>query len=158
MIGKKQIIAIDIILVVGILIAIGGAVFYVNSDNVAFSPEEDLAKTTALFRIEKSSGSSEILIEIDDNLEFNSPEEYYVRDGTVIGLETGKHYWGITKGEIREVRQFDLEVGVNFMFRELSDGSFQVINAGDSELHVDVYNQGTYSDSVILENAGGKNE
>jgi len=144
MIGRKKILAIDFVLVVGSLLLIAGFVGY--SRPLVIAPLDDLSTTNTgvLFSFEKAE-----LVLIDDNLDFSSPTEIYVEDNLVINLVPGVYYWKAVGVLASDVRKLTIESEVDLKLQE--DGeNYEVVNSGNTELNVDIYNNGKLSGNVIL--------
>lgn len=144
MIKNKNIFAIDLILLVGTLVVLLGAFSFYN-EPVALSPEDGFQSrnTFVLFEFENAQ-----VILIDDNTEFTSPTRYNVEDNFVIRLDPGVYYWKI-EGE-NELREFTIESEVSLRLRE-ENGRYAVVNAGNEELEVDVYEFGELKENVVLD-------
>jgi hypothetical protein len=89
--------------------------------------------TEVLFSIEKGDR-----LLIDDNIDFTSPDEYDVSDGLELEFSPGKYYWKVVGVGVSEIRTLTIESEVSL---ELIEGSsnFSVVNSGNIELLVDVY-------------------
>lgn len=99
-----------------------------------------------LFSIEKA----ERLV-IDDNLEFSSPEEYLIRDGLKIRLEPGVYYWRAVGLVNSEIRKFTIKSLIDLRIREVSAGTFDLVNDGNVEINVDVYENGEIVEKLSLD-------
>jgi len=144
---QKHIIAVDFILIVGTLVALSFFVSYARP--MVIAPIDDLVTTnnSVLFEFEKAD-----LILIDDNLEFSSPEKIYAENNLVINLKPGKYYWvleGIAGSE-SDVRELTILSEINLKLIETGEGNFEIINAGNTELNVDIYEKGKLSGNVVL--------
>jgi len=133
MVKNKKIIAIDLAFVVGTLLIALLAFGYYDSSVVLLGPEGEIDETFVLFEI---VGEGDILI--DDNLDFTSPDVYRVKKDLVIRFEPGTYYWRFEHGEIKK---FTIESRIDLRLRE-SNGGFEVVNAGNVPLDVDVYENG----------------
>jgi len=141
-----KVLAIDLILIVGSLIAVGVLVSQLgDSGQVMFSP----AETGVLFEFEASDGD---VILMADNLEFASAEEIVVFDGRVIYFDVGTYYWKI-EGE-GFARRFNFDESVELMLRKSARG-YEVVNADEGDLLVEISRFGEDVGNIIL--AGGKN-
>jgi len=140
----KKIYAVDFILIVGSVLALILVIGY--SRPLIIAPLDDLETRDSLviFSIEKAD---EILI--DDNMEFSSPERYLVMDGLEIQLSPGKYYWKASGIVDSEIRTLTINSVVDLRFVE-SDGFFEVVNAGNVRLSVDIYNGSEKIDSVSV--------
>src|SRR3989344_8726141 len=143
--NKHKILVIDGVFIVGTLAVLLGMFLYYQP--VLNSPDNGARVTGAvLFSFEKAN---EILI--DDNLDFSSPRRILAEDDLVINLEPGIYYWkvrndGVLNSEIRK-----LEVNSQVALRlEESEKGYDLVNAGDVPLEVDVFNNGTLTGKVTL--------
>jgi hypothetical protein len=144
---NKKIIAIDLVLVVGSLLIIGGLVGYAQP--LAIAPINDLetTETGVLFEFEKAN-----VILIDDNLEFSSPQEIYVQDNLVVNLKPGVYYWKVKGVLSSEVKKLTIESEVDLKLRELEE-KYEIVNSGNTKLNVDIYGEldGSLIGNVILD-------
>lgn len=101
--------------------------------------------TSVLFSFSKAD-----VILIDDNLEFSSPMNIYAKDNLVINLKPGKYYWKVEGMLASEVRMLQIEDDVNLKLRELKD-NYEVINGGNIDLDVKIYNNGSQINEVRLD-------
>jgi len=143
--SKHKILVIDGVFIVGTLAVLLGMFLYYQP--VLNSPDNGARVTGAvLFSFEKAN---EILI--DDNLDFSSPRRILAEDDLVINLEPGIYYWkvrndGILNSEIRK-----LEVNSQVALRlEESEKGYDLVNAGDVPLDVDLFNMENSVDCVTL--------
>jgi len=147
MIKKKHIMAIDLVFIIGTILAVSFFVGYARP--LVIAPIDDLitSNTSVLFEFNKAD-----LIFIDDNLEFTSPEKIYAQDNLIINLKPGKYYWKVEglAGTDSDVREFTILSEVNLKLRESVSGKFEIINAGNTELNVDVYEDGKQTGNIIL--------
>jgi hypothetical protein len=89
--------------------------------------------TQVLFSIEKGDK-----LLIDDNIEFTSPDEYEVVDGLELEFSPGRYYWKAIGVGFSEVRTLTIESQVSLEVVE-DENNFSVVNSGNIELLVDVY-------------------
>jgi len=145
--NKKHILVLDLIMVVGTLLVITVLVGYGRP--LVISPLDDLTTTNAsvLFSFE---ALNEVLILIDDNMEFTSPEEIYVQDNLVINLKPGEYYWKIESGFTSEIRKLTIESEVELKLKKLEDG-YEVVNSGNVRLNVDIYDGDILVGDVVLD-------
>jgi len=147
MVGKKHILAIDFILVIGSLLLVAGFVGY--SQPLVIAPIDGHTSTdgAVLFEFEKAD-----LILIDDNLDFSSPQEIYVEDNLVINLKPGVYYWKVFGAFESDVREIKIESEIDLKLRGSDeDGRYKVVNSGNERLSVDVYDYGKFSGNVVLD-------
>ena len=145
MVNKKHILALDFVIVVGSLLIIAGLVGYTQPRIIA--PIDDLttSNTSVLFEFEKAN-----LILIDDNIEFTSPIEIYVEDNLVINLKPGIYYWKVEGAIPSEIRTLTIESEVDLKLRKSENDNYEIVNAGNSRLNVDIYENGKLSGNVVL--------
>jgi len=146
---NKKLFATDLILLFGSILIIFGVFGYHNGliwqQKVSLSPDNgyQTKNTFVLFEFE---GAKTILI--DDNSQFSSPEQFEVKNNFVINLKPGVYYWKI-EGE-NEIRQFTIESAVSLKLRDKGEGKYEIINAGNENLDVGVYEYGKLKDNVVL--------
>lgn len=146
MVNKKHVLVIDAILIVGSLLIVGGLVGYARPLVIAPLDDYTTVNNSVLFEFEKAD-----LILIDDNLDFSSPREVYVQNDIVINLEPGVYYWKVVGALESEVRELTIESDINLKIKESQNGNYEVVNAGNTELEVDVYDHGRLSGKVVLD-------
>lgn len=154
MITKKHIIAIDFVLIVGSLLLVASLVGYTQPKLIAPVDELVTANSSVLFAFEKGD-----VILIDDNLDFSSPEKIYVEDNLVINLEPGVYYWRVENALDRsEIRQITIESEVDLKIRRSNsmNETYEIVNAGNTVLNVDIYKYGKLSGNTVLEVDEGK--
>lgn len=129
----KNIIKIDLVLIIGTLVVLIFLVGYSRPLVIAPLNKYESSNGEVLFVVE----NADTLI-IDDNIEFSSPEKYNIKDGLKINLEPGKYYWkaaGILGSDIR-VLIINSEVNLKLIKTE---NGYGVVNDGNVGLNVDVY-------------------
>ena len=90
---------IDLVIIVVSLAVLIFLVGYARPLVIAPLDDYETLDTEILFLIEKAES-----LLIDDNLDFTTPEEYFVEDGIKIDLHPGTYYWkavGVLNSEIR---------------------------------------------------------
>jgi len=148
---KNKIYAIDLIVLVGSLVVILGIVGYATPLIISPSDNSVTANNSVLFSFEKGSA-----IMIDDNKDFSSPEIINVENNLVINLKPGHYYWKV-KGLLQsEIREFTIQSEVELKLKEAGN-KFEVVNAGNVELNVDIYNNESLNGSIILKVDENKN-
>ncbi len=145
MVNHKHILAIDAILILGSLLLIAGIVGYSRPLAIAPLDESVTTNTSILFEFKKAD-----YILIDDNLDFTSPEQVYVKDFVTVNLEPGTYYWKAVGALSSEVRQLTIESVIDLQIRESENGVL-VVNSGNLELEVSVYNQGVLSEKFVVD-------
>lgn len=147
MMTKNKIWAIDMIVIVGTLVVLLGTVGYVRPLVIAPLDGEITTETGVLFEFEKADR-----ILIDDNMEFSSPTEIYVEDNLVINLKPGVYYWKVDGLLESEVRRLEIVSEVDLKLKMIDGGeSYEVVNSGNVVLDVDVYENGTFREKVVLD-------
>ncbi len=142
---NKHILKIDLVLIVGTVILLMVVVGYSRPLIIAPLNELETTKGSVLFSIEKAD---EILI--DDNINFTTPDRYFVRDGLEISLSPGKYYWKALGVIDSGVRTLTINSVVDLRFVEGKE-LFEVVNAGNVRLSVDIYNGSEKIDSVSVD-------
>jgi hypothetical protein len=138
----KKVYAVDLVLIIGSVLILMMAVNYSRPLVIAPLDELETTERSILFSLEKAD---EILI--DDNIEFSSPERYTARDGLEISLGPGKYYWKATGVIDSAVRTLIINSKVDLRLLE-GDRGYGVINAGNVRLHVEIYNESSFVESV----------
>ncbi len=144
MVNHKHILTIDAILILGSLLLIAGIIGYARPLIIAPLDEAVTTNGSILFEFQKAD-----YILIDDNLDFTSPEQVYVNDFVNVNLEPGTYYWKAVGAMTSEVRQLTIESVINLQIRESEDGTV-ILNSGNIELEVSVYNQGILSEKFVV--------
>ena len=145
--NKKKIIILDLIFVVGSLFVIALLVGY--SKPLVIAPIDELETTNAavLFEFEKAD-----LILIDDNLKFSSPQKFYAEDNLVINLKPGVYYWKVQGTLGSEIRELTVKSEVDLKLKKSAvNESYEIVNAGNTKLNVDVYENGLFTGNVVLD-------
>ncbi len=142
----KKIHLVDGLLVVATLI---GVLFLFNfTQPMVIAPLGDFetSESSILFSIEKAEK-----ILIDSSLDFNNPKEYYIQDGTEIELEPGEYYWKAINslGVESEIRKLTIISRIDLRLKENLE-NYEVVNAGNTKLKVDVYDQEQKIESFSL--------
>jgi hypothetical protein len=143
---KRNVLAIDAIMVFGSLFVIAGLVGYTQP--LVIGPIDDLetSDTNVLFEFEKAE-----VIFIDDNLQFTSPDEIFVEENLVLNLRPGVYYWKVKGIGESKVRQLTIISEVDLKVKSSADGDkYELVNAGNVVLNVDVYQRGNKSEKVQL--------
>ena len=144
--GKNNnLLKIDLVLIIGSLATLVFLVGYVNPLVIAPLDNYETSERDILFSIEKA----ENLI-IDDNIDFTTPDEYKIKDGLKISLEPGKYYWKVIGILNSNVKILTIKSEVNLELRKIDDGNYGVVNAGNVQLNVDIYNGTEMIDNVKL--------
>lgn len=123
------------------------------AEPLVISPVDELetSNNTVLFTFERGEA-----ILLDDNPDFSSPERIYVEENEVISLRPGKHYWKVEGVLDSAVRELTIISKIDLRVRGVNDKMLEVINAGNNELNVEVYSNGSKVNSFTL--GVGKNE
>ena len=130
----KLIYKVDLVLIVGSLIALIVAIGYVQPLVIAPLDDYETLETEIIFSIE----NADVLL-IDDNIDFTTPDEYSIEDGMKIELEPGRYYWKAVGVLGSEVRTLTINSEVRLELRKIDEG-YGVVNVGNVGLNVDVYN------------------
>ncbi|MBT6689747.1 hypothetical protein HN903_00265 [archaeon] len=132
---KEHIWRIDVVVVlvsVAILISLIG---YAQPLVIAPLDDYESLDGNVLFEFERA----DVLL-IDDNMDFTTPDEYQVREGSKVSLEPGVYYWKVDGILGSEIRTLTVVSRVELVLVEV-DGGFGVTNAGNVRLNVDVYDE-----------------
>lgn len=150
-INKKIVYAIDLFLIVGTLLGVLYLVGYTRPLVIAPIDGLSTSNSSILFEFEKGS-----VILMDDNPEFSSPEKIYAENNLVINLNPGKYYWKISGIGQSEVRTLTINSQIDLKLKE-SGEKIVVVNSGNEELNVDVYNNETKVGNFILSREESQN-
>jgi hypothetical protein len=126
---------IDLIMIIISLLVLITVVVYSRPLIIAPINDYESTEKSVLFFIEKADK-----LLIDDNVEFTTPDEYFMKDGLRIDLEPGKYYWRAVGALQSEIRTLKINSVVSLKLRETEEEGFEVINIGNVELIVEVYN------------------
>lgn len=148
---NRTIYTIDVILIAGTLLTLLWGVGYVKPLVIAPIDGEITSNDSILFKFEKAN-----LILIDDNLEFSSPEEIYVKDNLIVRLSPGVYYWKVAGAVESSVRKLEILSNVDLQIRENKEG-YELINAGNVRLSVDVYENESLREERKIEVGGMEN-
>lgn len=116
---------------------------------LVIGPLDDLntTNTAVLFEFEKAGA-----ILIDDNPSFTSPEKIYTENNLVINLKPGVYYWKVEGVFPSEIRKLTIESEIELKLREKSgEEKYEIVNAGNTELNIDIYDNEKFTGSIILE-------
>lgn len=122
-------------------------VFAEYSRPLVISPIDDFEtlNNSVLF----SFKNAEYLL-IDDNPEFTSPEELYVKDNLVINLKPGIYYWKV-KGFLQSsIRRIAVVSEVGLILRE-NAGDYEVVNTGNTKLELDYIENDSVTENKFLD-------
>lgn len=143
-IRNKIVRGIDFVVIVGTLITLAFAVRYAQP--LVIAPIDEFNTTTGvLFEFGKAD-----LILIDDNANFTSPDEINAEDNVIVNLKPGHYYWKVVGVRESEIREFTVNSEIELKIKKISDDRYEVVNAGNVELNVDIYNKTKYTGSVVL--------
>lgn len=115
---------------------------------LVISPQDDLETTSTAVLFEFSNADKILL---DDNLDFSSPEEIYAENNLIINLKPGVYYWKVVGFEESEIRELTIKSKVDLRLQESADGKYEVVNAGNVGLDVEIFNKGTFVGKTVLE-------
>jgi len=148
--NSRLVFALDAILIAGTLVSLLAILGFARPLLIAPTDELVTTESEVLFKFEKGS-----LIYIDDNPEFSSPRELSAERDLEINLKPGVYYWKVRGAFFSEVRKLTIESEINLRLRESEDGeNYEVINAGNIELGVDVADDDEFVGRLILEEGG----
>lgn len=144
MIKNKHIVAIDFAVLAVTLVLL--AVFVGYARPLVIAPLDGFvtSDSNVLFTFENGE-----LILIDDNLEFSSPQEFYVEDNLVISLKPGVYYWKVSGLSDSEVRKLTIESLIELKVVSNYEG-FDIVNSGNEILEVDIYEGDNFVESIEL--------
>ena len=139
MIGKRNLLIIDAILLFGILISIFFLVGYTQPLAIAPLPSDS---SYLLFYLPKTD-----FVLIDDNSRFDSPETIFIGDR--FELKSGRYFIKFHDGLKGEIRQVDVEIDVVLELK-IIENELGVFNTGKTALNIETYDKGSLIDSSIV--------
>ena len=146
MIDKKVIYALDLILIVVTGFVLLYLIGYARPLVIAPLDEYSTTENQVLFEFKKGEK-----IIIDDNLEFSSPEEIYAEENLVVTLDPGTYYWKISGVMESEVRMLTILSKIELrIINSSDDGNYELVNAGNVDLDVEVYSGEEKVNEILL--------
>jgi hypothetical protein len=142
----KKVYAIDLAIVVGTVIGILFIIGYARPLVIAPIDKMESSNSSVLFSFERAD-----TILIDDNKEFSSPLTIYVKDNLIVTLKPGKYYWKVVGVLQSEVHELTMNSEVALRLRADGNESYSVVNAGNVNLNVGVYDNGGYVKNITLD-------
>ena len=141
----KSVVYIADVLVIGITLAILASLFhYTQPLLIAPIDNYSTSDTSVLF----SFSAGERLL-IDDNTDFSSPQVVTGSDTVQLNLKPGIYYWKVEGVRGSEIRQLTVQSTVDLQVRQ-RNGTYEVVNAGNTPLNVDVYDKGTLVGNLVV--------
>jgi len=142
---SKWVKIVDFVVVIASLLIVLFVVGY--GKPLVISPEDgfETSNTNVLFEFEKADR-----ILIDDNPQFSSPDEIYAKDNLIINLKPGVYYWKVVGVDESEIRELTIKSEVDLRLNE-KDGLYEVVNGGNVELDVEIFNKGVFVGKIVLE-------
>ena len=133
----------DLVLIVGTILVLIVLVGFARPLVISPSDNLETSQNNILFSIEKADK-----LLIDDNIDFTTPDEYSLKDGVKINLKPGVYYWKAigAVGLKTEIRTITINSDVDLSLRKVDSG-YEVVNIGNVNLNVDVYNGTTKIDT-----------
>lgn len=144
MVTKKHIYVIDALILVSTLVVIA-TVIYAGTPILKSPINGYTTYGPVLFSFEKGEK-----ILIDDNMQFTSPQIIEVRDNLVISLAPGIYYWKVQGALESEVRELTIESKVDLKIKHIEGDRYDVVNSGNTELNVGIFENGSLTGNVIL--------
>lgn len=128
--------AIDTFMVIGSVLVLTFFIGYYQPLAIGPLPNFETYHNQVLFSFEKAD-----YILIDTTLSFSNPMRFEVEDDIAISLEPGTYYWKAVGIGSSDIRMLTIKSLVDLKLRETNE-SFALVNAGNEELLVDVYDKG----------------
>lgn len=143
--NKKHLKIFDLILVVGTIFSF--ALLFEYASPLVISPLENYETTgkEILFSVKNVE-----FILIDDNLDFFSPLLVETNEDRILSFEPGIYYWKINSALDSEIRSFTINSLVDLRILN-ENGSLYVLNAGNVELDIGVYENESLIDNFSLQ-------
>jgi hypothetical protein len=145
--SKSWIYLVDMFVIIGSLFFVVFAIGFVQP--LVIFPVDNLETTDSyvLFSIDKAES-----ILIDKDIEFTNPEVFSARDNLKINLEPGEYYWKAVSslGVETEIRKLTIVSRIDLRLKEINEG-YEIVNAGNTRLNVDVYEDENKIDSFKLD-------
>lgn len=142
---NKFILTIDLVVIVGTLFGLIWLVGYSTPRVISPIDNYETINSNILFSIDNADS-----LYIDKNINFTHPMEVDLREGVKIELEPGVYYWkavGVRQSEIRTLTINSLVA----LRLDKTDEGFNVVNSGNVNLNVEVYNDSELIEERILE-------
>ncbi len=145
--NKKIVYGIDLLIIVGTMTSLFILFGYARPLVIGPIDNYESTNTSVLFTFEKGE-----VILIDDNLEFTSPQKIFVKNGILVHLEPGKHYWKIEGALPSSVRSLTINSVVDLKLRKAGDRKeeYEVVNGGNVPLDVEVYHNDILNQTLVL--------
>jgi len=153
---RNKVVKIDLVVVLVSVFVLMVLVGYARPLVIAPLDEYKSLDGEVLFEFERPpldsllhrTGQGLVLL-VDDNMDFTTPDEYDVEDGLRVELEPGVYYWKVSGILGSEVRKLTIMSRVELALVEMGEG-FGVVNAGNVRLNVDVYDGDELVEKVRL--------
>lgn len=146
--NKNIVYGIDLLIVAGTLIGLFIMFGYARPLVIGPIGDYNSTNTSVLFTFEKGE-----VILIDDNLEFSSPQKITAQNYLVVHLEPGRYYWKIEGALPSTVRSLTINSLVDLKLRKIENGKeeYEVVNAGNTLLDVEVYHNDILNQTIVLD-------
>lgn len=117
------------------------------------APLDNLETTnmSVLFAFDKADA-----IFIDDNSEFTSPTEVRAEDNLIVNLKPGVYYWKLRGARESKVHTLTIVSEIDLRLKDAGE-QYELVNAGNTRLNVDIYNKSVLTGNVILDVDESKN-
>lgn len=142
---KKKIKIIDSVLIIVSVLFLASFITYARPLVIAPMDNFETTNNSVLFEFERGS-----VILIDDSPEFSSSREIHAKNNLIINLKPGKYYWKIDGVIDSKVREFEVVSEVNLKMEKSGD-KYRIMNAGNDEVEVKVYEEDDLVDDVLLD-------
>jgi hypothetical protein len=142
---------IDFVLLGLSVLVVIGIVGYARPLVIAPFDNFKTTNNSVLFAFDKAD-----TIFIDDNIEFTSPTEIQAEDNLIVNLKPGVYYWKIRGLGESKIHTLTIVSEIDLKLRDAGE-QYELVNAGNTKLNVDVYNNSVLTGNIILESQESKN-
>lgn len=142
---NKFVLTMDFVVIVGTLFGLMWAIGYSTPNVISPIDNYETINSSILFSIENAD-----YLYIDKNINFTNPIEVNLKDNSKIQLEPGVYYWKAVGVRQTEIKTLTINTLVSLKLDKTENG-FNVVNSGNINLNVEVYNGSELVDEVYLE-------
>lgn len=150
---KVGIYLVDTLLIVGTLVGLLMMFDYTRPLVIAPIDNHTTTDNSVLFSFRNAN-----VILIDDDPLFGSAQEFSVRDDVVIKLTPGTYYWKVQGIQESEVRVLTIQDTIDLQIRAIGNETYEVRNAGNLPLNVDVYDNMTLVERITIRERNSANK
>ncbi|MFA5484821.1 MAG: hypothetical protein WC260_01025 [Candidatus Pacearchaeota archaeon] len=149
---NKFILTMDFVVIIGTLFGLMWIIGYSTPRVISPIDNYETTSSNVLFSIENAD-----YLFIDKDINFTNPIEVNLKNNSQIQLEPGIYYWKAIGVRQTEIRTLTINTLVSLRLDKTESG-FNVVNSGNVNLNVEVYNNSELIDEIYLESGGKINE